>query len=210
MSLPTNGQLCDIIDELSSTSHLLPPPASYKNSMVFSRVSANTPAHSRALVQRCSAASGFHYSALLLQLHPGNSFHIQNKNLGSSEITWTCATGHRARISPSSEDALSQVTISFSCLDSHWEPPASPELFQVWKSHCCSFLLYFAEAQYCGLYEGGVMGSLLVSCFAMCSSEQPFTFHPNQVTTENDRLGSSHNWVFAQVFLGFGAQEPSS
>lgn len=209
MSLPTNGHLCDIIDEFRGPSHLLPPPASC-NSTLFPRASANPPARSRALVQRCSAASGFHYSALLLQLHPGNSFHLQNKNLGSSEITWTCASGHRARISPSSQDALSQVTISFSCLDSHWEPPASPELFQAWKSHCCSFLLCFAEAQYCGLFEGGVMGSLLVSCFAICSLEQPCTFHPNLVTTENDRLGSSHNWVFAQVFLGIGAQEPSS
>lgn len=133
VSLPTNGQLCDILDEFSGTSHFLTHPPSYKND----RASANTPAHSRALAHRRTAASGFHYQTLFLQLHPGNSFHIQNKNLGSSEITWTCASGHRARIFPSSQDALSQVTISFNCHDSHWKPPASPELFQAWKSCCC-------------------------------------------------------------------------
>lgn len=136
MSLPTNGQLCDILDEFSGTSHFLTHPPSHRNTTVFFRASANTPACSRALVHRRTAASRFHYQALFLQLHPGNSFHIQNKNLGSSEITWTCASGHRARIFPSSQDALSQVTISFSCHDSHWEPPASLELFQVWKNRC--------------------------------------------------------------------------
>lgn len=138
MILPTSGQLCDILDEFSGTLHFLTHPPSYKNNMVFFWASANTPARSRALAHRRTAASGFHYQALFLQLHPGNSFHVQNKNLGSSEITWTCASGHRARIFPSSQDALSQVTISFSCHDSHWEPPASPELFQAWKSCCCT------------------------------------------------------------------------
>lgn len=143
MSLPTNGQSCDILDEFSGTSHFTP---SFKNNDLFFRASANTPAHSRALVHRCPAASRFHYQVLFLQLHPGNSIHIQNKNLGSGEVTWTCASGHSARISPSSQDALSQVTISFSCHDSHWEPPASPELFQAWKSRCCTeFLALFSR-----------------------------------------------------------------
>lgn len=138
MGLPTNGQLCDILDEFSGTSHFLTHPPSYKNNMVFFRATANTPACGRTLAHRRTAASGFHYQALFLQLHPSNSFHIQSKNLGSSEITWTCASGHRARIFPSSQDALSQVTISFSCHDSHWEPPASPEQFQAQKSRCCT------------------------------------------------------------------------
>ena len=140
--------------------------------MVFFRASANTPARSRALAHRHTAASRFHYQALFLQLHPGNSFHIQSKNLGFSEIPWTCASRHRARIFPSSQDALSQVTISFSCHDSHWEPPASPEPFQAWKSRCCiGFLLYFPEAQCCALSKGGGVGSLTASYSAICSLE---------------------------------------
>lgn len=149
--------------------------------MVFFRASGNTPAHSRALVHRHTAASRFHYQALFLQLHSGHSFQIQSKNLGSSGITWTQARGHRARIFPSSQDALSQVTISFSCHDSHWEHPAFPEIFQPWKS--CGykevFFLYFPEAQHYALSEGGVEGSLTVSCPSICNLESSFTLHPS-------------------------------
>ena len=138
VSLPTDGQLRDILDKFGGISHVLTHPPSHRNTAVLFRASTNTPARSRALAHRRAAASGFHYQALFLQLHPGNPFHIPSKNLGSSEITQTYASRHRARISPSSPDALSQVTISFRCHDSHWEPPASPELFQAWKSRYCT------------------------------------------------------------------------
>lgn len=172
VSLPIKGQLCDILEEFSGTSHFLTHPPSYKNNTVFFRARANTPACARALAHRHAAASRFHYQALFLQLHPGNSFLIQSKNLGSSEITWTCASRHRARIFPRSQDALSQVTISFSHHDSHWEPLASPELFQAWKScSCTECFALFPEAQCCALSEGSVVGSLTASYSAICSLE---------------------------------------
>lgn len=136
VSLPIKGQLNDNQNGFSGTVHFLNPPPFYGNKAVQSQ-------HHHSCQQQDSAASAlrgylqaFHYQALFLQLHPGNLPHIQSQKLGSSEITWSPSSGQRAKSFPSSQKALSQVTISFSCHNSHQQPSAFPELFQVQKSHC--------------------------------------------------------------------------
>lgn len=94
---------------------------------------------------RHGAARGFlqalRYQALFLQLHPGNFFHVQSqKSVALAKSLGALPACTEPGFPPSSQSALSQATVSFSCRHSPWEPPAFAELLRVWKSRCHTLL----------------------------------------------------------------------
>lgn len=77
VSLPIKGQLCDILDKFSGTSHFLTHPPSYKNNTVFFGARANAPACARALqvnfITRhyfCSFTLAIHFTCRVKILAP--------------------------------------------------------------------------------------------------------------------------------------------
>lgn len=208
MSLPTKGQLCDILDEFSGTSHLLPPPASYKNSTVFCRARGTLLLAAglwcRGAVLQVDFITRHYFCSFTLAIH----FTYRVKILAPVKSLGPVPVGTEPGYPPALRMPYHKWQFHSAASIATGNPLPVQSCFKHGKATVavfCSILLRLSAV----LSLKVVSLALSTLQCAVQSNLSPFI--PTEWSLEMTgwapiTVGSFH---FAQVFLGFGAQEPS-
>lgn len=205
MCLPPNGQLCDILDEFSATSHFLPPPASYKNSTVLSRARANLLTAGlwcRGAGLQMDFITRHYFCSFTLAIH----FTQRVKILAPVKSLGPVPVGREPGFPPALRMPYHKWQFHSAASIATGNPLPLQSCFKPGKATVavfCSILLRLSAVRSLKVMSWALSWFPTLPC-AVQSNLSPFipTEWPREMTAwAPATIGSFH---FAQVFLGFG------